>query len=70
MFKVYERYGLGVEVREEYGEDEKMRVDGEGLEVEMEKQGEGGRNGREDVGSMEVEGGGLGDIKAESRFVG
>ncbi len=70
VFKLYDTYGFPVELTEEYAEDENMTVDHEGFQLEMEKQRERARNARQDVGSMQVQGGALGDIKAESTFVG
>lgn len=70
VFKLYDTYGFPVELTEEYAEDENMTVDREGFQLEMEKQRERARNARQDVGSMQVQGGALGDIKAESTFVG
>ncbi|MGN7322512.1 alanine--tRNA ligase [Bacillus altitudinis] len=70
VFKLYDTYGFPVELTEEYAEDENMTVDREGFKLEMEKQRERARNARQDVGSMQVQGGALGDIKAESTFVG
>ncbi len=70
VFKLYDTYGFPVELTEEYAEDENMTVDREGFQLEMEKQRERARNARQDVGSMQIQGGALGDIKAESTFVG
>ncbi|MGG3131230.1 alanine--tRNA ligase [Bacillus pumilus] len=70
VFKLYDTYGFPVELTEEYAEDENMTVDREGFQAEMEKQRERARNARQDVGSMQVQGGALGDIKVESTFVG
>ena len=70
VFKLYDTYGFPVELTEEYAEDENMTVDREGFQLEMDKQRERARNARQDVGSMQVQGGALGDIKAESTFVG
>ncbi|MER3127073.1 alanine--tRNA ligase [Bacillus pumilus] len=70
IFKLYDTYGFPVELTEEYAEDENMTVDREGFQTEMEKQRERARNARQDVGSMQVQGGALGDIKVESTFVG
>ncbi|MES1035321.1 alanine--tRNA ligase [Bacillus pumilus] len=70
VFKLYDTYGFPVELTEEYAEDEHMTVDREGFQAEMEKQRERARNARQDVGSMQVQGGALGDIKVESTFVG
>ncbi|MDM5320807.1 alanine--tRNA ligase [Bacillus altitudinis] len=70
VFKLYDTYGFPVELTEEYAADENMTVDREGFQAEMEKQRERARNARQDVGSMQVQGGALGDIKVESTFVG
>ncbi|MGG1960302.1 alanine--tRNA ligase [Bacillus pumilus] len=70
VFKLYDTYGFPVELTEEYADDENMTVDREGFQAEMEKQRERARNARQDVGSMQVQGGALGDIKVESTFVG
>ena len=71
MFSVYmTRIGFPVELTEEYAEDEGMTVDHEGFEAEMEQQRERARSAREDVDSMQVQSGVLGDIKNESEFVG
>ncbi|AHK49971.1 alanine--tRNA ligase [Bacillus velezensis] len=70
VFKLYDTYGFPVELTEEYAEDEQMTVDHKGFEAEMEKQRERARNARQDVGSMQVQGGALRDITAESTFVG
>ncbi|WP_320060377.1 alanine--tRNA ligase-related protein, partial [Megasphaera massiliensis] len=47
-----------------------MTVDHAGFEREMERQRERARAARQDVDSMQVQGGVLGDLKDESRFVG
>ncbi|WP_423407495.1 alanine--tRNA ligase [Heyndrickxia sp. MSNUG] len=70
VFRLYDTYGFPVELTEEYAEDEGMKVDHEGFEVEMESQRERARAARQDVGSMQVQGGVLGDIKVSSEFVG
>ncbi|OCB93686.1 Alanine--tRNA ligase [Bacillus amyloliquefaciens] len=70
VFKLYDTYGFPVELTEEYAEDEQMKVDHKGFEAEMEKQRERARNARQDVGSMQVQGGALRDITEESTFVG
>ncbi|MFX3624511.1 MAG: alanine--tRNA ligase [Ectobacillus sp.] len=69
-FRLYDTYGFPVELTEEYAEEAGMQVDHDGFEAEMEKQRERARAARHDVDSMQVQGGVLGDIKAESRFVG
>lgn len=59
-----------MELTEEYAEEEGLKVDHEGFEKEMELQRERARAARLDVGSMQVQGGILGDIKENSEFVG
>lgn len=70
VFRLYDTYGFPVELTEEYAEDEGMKVDHEGFEKEMELQRERARAARQDVCSMQVQGGVLGEIKASSEFVG
>ncbi|ESU30682.1 alanyl-tRNA synthase [Bacillus sp. 17376] len=70
VFRLYDTYGFPVELTEEYAEEEGLKVDHEGFEKEMELQRERARAARLDVGSMQVQGGILGDIKENSEFVG
>ena len=70
VFRLYDTYGFPVELTEEYAEDEGMKIDQAGFEIEMESQRERARAARQDVDSMQVQGGILGDIKTESKFVG
>lgn len=70
VFRLYDTYGFPVELTEEYAEEEGMKIDHAGFEAEMELQRERARAARQDVESMHVQGGVLGDIKAESEFVG
>ncbi|MGE8206146.1 alanine--tRNA ligase [Heyndrickxia sp. NPDC080065] len=70
VFRLYDTYGFPVELTEEYAEEEGLKVDHEGFEKEMENQRDRARKARQDVGSMQVQGGILGDIKDESKFVG
>jgi alanyl-tRNA synthetase len=70
VFRLYDTYGFPVELTEEYAEEEGMKVDHAGFESEMELQRERARSARQDVGSMQVQGGVLGDIVVESQFVG
>ncbi|MCC2928310.1 alanine--tRNA ligase [Bacillus sp. LBG-1-113] len=70
VFKLYDTYGFPVELTEEYAEDENMTVDHKGFEEEMNQQRERARNARQDVGSMQVQGGALRDVTEESTFVG
>ncbi|AMX82799.1 alanine--tRNA ligase [Geobacillus subterraneus] len=70
VFRLYDTYGFPVELTEEYAAEAGMSVDHAGFEREMERQRERARAARQDVDSMQVQGGVLGDIKDESRFVG
>lgn len=70
VFRLYDTYGFPVELTEEYAEEEGMKVDHEGFEKEMELQRERARAARQDVDSMQVQGGVLGEITLASKFVG
>lgn len=70
VFRLYDTYGFPVELTEEYAEEEGMKVDHEGFEREMENQRERARSARQDVDSMQVQSGVLGEIKVESEFIG
>ncbi|MGC8228575.1 alanine--tRNA ligase [Pseudobacillus badius] len=70
VFRLYDTYGFPVELTEEYAEEEGMEIDHEGFEQEMENQRERARAARQDVGSMQVQGGVLGEIKVKSEFTG
>ncbi|EJR52531.1 alanyl-tRNA synthetase [Bacillus cereus VD107] len=69
-FRLYDTYGFPIELTEEYAEEAGMTVDHKGFEAEMEKQRERARAARQDVDSMQVQGGVLGEIKVASEFVG
>lgn len=70
VFRLYDTYGFPVELTEEYAEEDGMKVDHEGFEHEMELQRERARSARQDVDSMQVQGGVLGEITASSKFIG
>jgi len=70
VFKLYDTYGFPVELTEEYAAESGMEIDRTGFEAEMEKQRERARNARQEAGSMQVQGGVLGDITVQSEFVG
>ncbi|OJD63007.1 alanine--tRNA ligase [Bacillus sp. NH11B] len=69
-FRLYDTYGFPIELTEEYAEEAGMTVDQAGFEAEMEKQRERARAARQDVDSMQVQGGVLGEVKVASEFVG
>ncbi|WP_409270760.1 alanine--tRNA ligase [Neobacillus sp. SCS-31] len=70
VFRLYDTYGFPVELTEEYAEESGMTVDHNGFEQEMEAQRERARSARQDVESMQVQSGVLGEIIDESDFVG
>jgi len=70
VFRLYDTYGFPVELTEEYAEEEGMKVDHEGFEKEMDAQRDRARAAMQKVDSMQIQGGMLGEIKLESKFVG
>ncbi|PPA71500.1 alanine--tRNA ligase [Jeotgalibacillus proteolyticus] len=70
VFRLYDTFGFPVELTEEYAVENGLRVDHEGFEEEMNLQRQRARAARQDGGSMQVQGGILGDIKVQSEFVG
>ncbi|MCU9613969.1 alanine--tRNA ligase [Caldibacillus lycopersici] len=70
VFRLYDTYGFPVELTEEYALDEGLKVDYSGFEAEMEMQRERARKARQDVDSMQIQGGDIGNVKVESNFVG
>ncbi|MGL9921703.1 alanine--tRNA ligase [Enterococcus sp. DIV1758] len=70
IFKLYDTFGFPVELTEEVAEDEGLKVDHAGFEIEMEAQRERARSARSKETSMGVQSALLTDIKVESKFVG
>lgn len=70
VFRLYDTYGFPVELTEEYAEEAGLKIDEEGFEREMAAQRERARQARQDVDSMHVQGGDLGDFTDESNFIG
>ncbi|MCP3742585.1 alanine--tRNA ligase [Rossellomorea sp. BNER] len=70
VFRLYDTYGFPVELTEEFAEEEGMSVDQAGFEEQMKLQRQRARAARQDVGSMQIQGGVLGDVKVSSQFVG
>ncbi|MDT2612176.1 alanine--tRNA ligase [Enterococcus dongliensis] len=70
IFKLYDTFGFPVELTEEVAEDEGLKVDHAGFEVEMQAQKERARAARTTEKSMGVQTALLGDIKVNSEFVG
>jgi alanyl-tRNA synthetase len=70
IFRLYDTYGFPVELTEEYAEEQGLAIDHEGFEKEMESQRDRARKARQEVDSMQVQSGVLGNIKVESEFIG
>lgn len=69
-FKLYDTFGFPFELTEEYAAENGMEVDLEGFENEMKAQRERARAARQEVDSMQVQGGVLSDITVKSEFSG
>ncbi|MFC5591098.1 alanine--tRNA ligase [Sporosarcina soli] len=69
-FRLYDTYGFPFELTEEYAEEAGISVDRAGFEAEMENQRQRARAARQDVDSMHVQSGVLGDIHEASEFIG
>lgn len=70
VFRLYDTYGFPVELTEEYAHDAGLEIDHAGFEKEMELQRERARKARQEVDSMQVQGGDLGEFTETSTFVG
>lgn len=70
VFRLYDTYGFPVELTEEYAQEEAMSIDHDGFEKEMAQQRERARTARNDTGSMQIQGGVLGDLIMKSDFIG
>ncbi|OLN23440.1 alanine--tRNA ligase [Domibacillus antri] len=68
IFRLYDTYGFPVELTEEYAEEEGMKADHAGFEAEMKQQRDRARAARQDTDSMQVQGGVLSSVTAESTF--
>ncbi len=69
-FKLYDTFGFPFELTQEYAAENGMDVDLEGFENEMKAQRERARAARQEVDSMQVQGGILSDITVKSEFRG
>ncbi|WP_265457600.1 alanine--tRNA ligase [Enterococcus sp. HY326] len=70
IFKLYDTFGFPVELTEEVAEDENLKVDHAGFEVEMAAQRERARAARSKELSMGTQSALWTDIKVTSKFVG
>ncbi|MDQ0339549.1 alanyl-tRNA synthetase [Caldalkalibacillus uzonensis] len=69
-FTLYDTYGFPLDLTEDFAGEHGIEVDREGFDREMEAQRERARAARQEVDSMQVQGGVLGDFKEKSEFVG
>ncbi|TRM08752.1 alanine--tRNA ligase [Lentibacillus cibarius] len=70
VFRLYDTYGFPKELTEEYVKEQGFTIDEQGFTEEMEKQRERARNARQQVDSMQVQDGVLGEVELESTFTG
>ncbi|WP_025028609.1 alanine--tRNA ligase [Caldalkalibacillus mannanilyticus] len=70
VFKLYDTFGFPIDLTEDFAAEQGFQVDREGFEAQMELQRERARAARQDVESMKVQGGVLGDYKEKSEFIG
>lgn len=70
VFKLYDTFGFPIDLTEDFAAEQGIQVDREGFEAQMELQRERARAARQDVESMKVQGGVLGDYKEKSEFIG
>lgn len=69
-FKLYDTYGFPVDLTEDFAMEQGLAVDREGFEKAMDEQRARARAARQDVDSMHIQGGPLGDLTVTSEFVG
>ncbi|GAB7386486.1 alanine--tRNA ligase [Bacillaceae bacterium] len=69
-FKLYDTYGFPIDLTEDFAGERGLKVDREGFERAMEEQRERARAARQDVDSMQTQGGVLADLTVKSEFVG
>ena len=69
-FRLYDTYGFPFELTEELAEEAGVTVDRAGFDLEMDSQRKRARAARQDVDSMSVQSGVLGEINVPSEFVG
>ena len=70
VFKMYDTYGFPVDLTEDFADEQGLSIDREGFEQAMEEQRERARAARQDVDSMQTQGGPLADLTVTSQFVG
>lgn len=70
VFKMYDTYGFPVDLTEDFAHEQGLTVDREGFDKAMEEQRERARAARQDVDSMQIQGGPLSELTVTSEFVG
>ncbi|CAM3498025.1 alanine--tRNA ligase [Brevibacillus invocatus] len=70
VFKMYDTYGFPVDLTEDFAEEQGLTIDRDGFEQAMEEQRERARAARQDVDSMQTQGGPLSELTVTSQFVG
>ncbi len=69
-FKLYDTYGFPVDLTEDFALEKGLSVDRDGFEAAMNEQRERARAARQDVDSMQTQGGPLSELTVKSEFVG
>lgn len=69
-FRLYDTYGFPIDLTEDFATENGFSIDRLGFEQAMDEQRARARAARQDVDSMKVQGGILGDITVKSEFVG
>lgn len=69
-FKMYDTYGFPIDLTEDFALEKGITVDRDGFEQAMGEQRARARAARQDVDSMQTQGGPLGDLTVKSEFVG
>ncbi|PCN44576.1 alanine--tRNA ligase [Brevibacillus laterosporus] len=69
-FKLYDTYGFPVDLTEDFAMEHGLSVDRDGFEQAMEVQRERARAARQDVDSMQTQGGALSELTVASEFIG
>ncbi len=69
-FRLYDTYGFPIDLTEDFAAENGFSIDRAGFEQAMDEQRARARAARQDVDSMKVQGGILGEITVKSEFVG
>lgn len=69
-FKLYDTYGFPIDLTEDFAVENGLQIDRDGFEAAMEEQRARARAARQEVDSMKVQGGILGEVTVKSEFVG